>query len=244
MASPTVQATNESSTNTAGTSHTVNLPAFTGGSAANDIGKLLMVFLNKGSTAATVNALGGWNELADENLGNGLYIAWRKVDGTEGSTITLTTSGTTRSAEITYLIAGAKDPSVQPPEIAGATATGASVNPDPPSVTPTGGSRDYLFIACAGMDGEEADDDTWANTPPSNYLPNPPLQKSCGTAGVNLGGKIMVASRALTAASDDPDTFNVDVSANWRAQTVVVHPSTSLPPPPLFRGWRAHMLCR
>lgn len=225
MASPAVAATNKSSTNNAGTTHTVNLPAFTGGSAANDIGQLLLVVLDKGSTAATINALAGWNELLDENSGNGLYVAWRKVDGTEGSTITLTSSASTRSAEITFRISGAADPAVTPPTV-GTTSSGTSATPDPPASSTPPSSKDYLFIAIAGMAGEEADDDTWGNTPPTNYLPSPPLQKACGTAGTNLGGLILAASRQLTTGSaQDPGTFGVDVSAAWRAQTLLVHPA-------------------
>lgn len=219
MASPSVVTTAESSTNTAGTSHTVTMPS---GVVSGD---LLIVTLDKGSTAATVNALAGWSELIDENLANGLYIACRWADGTEGASITLTTSGSTRSAEITYRIRGAQHPNEQLPELNGTTASGTSATPDPPAAVMTGGSKDYLVIACAGMAGEEIDDDTWGNTPPTNYLPNPPLQKSCGTAGTNLGGLILGASRQLTASSDNPGTFGVDVSAAWRAQTITVHPA-------------------
>lgn len=218
MASPTVAATAESSTNTAGTSHVVTLPT---GITSGD---LLIVMLDKGSTSATVNALTGWTELLDEASANGLYIAYRLADGSEGSSITLTTSASTRSAQIVYRITGAIDPGTQAPQI-GTTATGTSVSPDPPSVTPTGGAKDYLWIAFFGMAGEEADDDTWANTPPTNYTPSPPDQKSCGTAGTNLGGLIAVASRQLNASTENPGTFNVDVSAAWRAQTIAVHPN-------------------
>jgi hypothetical protein len=218
VAFPVVQATNKSATSTAGTSHTVNLPASI---AAGD---LLIVLLDKGSTAATVNALAGWTELLDENSGNGLYIAYRKADGTEGATITLTTSANTRSAEITYRISGAQDPAIQAPEI-GTTGTGTSATPDPPTCTPTGGTKTYLWIAVAGMAGEEADDDTWSNTPPTNYLPSPPLQKSCGIAGTNLGGLITAASFGASASSQDPGTFGVDVSAAWRSQTIAIHPA-------------------
>lgn len=219
---PSVAATNESSTTSAGTSHVVSLP---GSIAAGD---LLLVVMNIGSTAATINALTGWTALLDEGVASGLYLAYREADGTEGASITLTSSASTRDATITFRITNAQDPAVQAPQI-GTTATGSSTTPDPPAITPTGGAKDYLFIACAGMAGEEADDDTWANTPPTNYLPSPPLQKSCGVAGTNLGGLIMAASRELNASTENPGTFAVDVTNGWRAQTIAVHPA----PPPL-----------
>jgi len=215
---PVVAATNESTTSTAGTSHIVSLPT---GITAGD---LLLVCLDKGSTSATVDALAGWTELLDEASANGLYIAYRKADGSEGSTITLTTSASTRSAEITFRITGAQDPAIQPPEI-GTTATGTSATPDPPAAVMTGGSKDYLVIAFAGMAGEEADDDTWGNTPPTNYSPTPPLQKTGGTVGTNLGALAIAAYRQLTASSENPGTFGVDVSAAWRAQTITIHPA-------------------
>lgn len=220
MASPVVQQAIESSTNTAGTSHVVTLPTATAGD-------LLLIILDKGSTAATINAHASLTELLDENNANGLYIAYRWMDGTEPASYTLTSSASTRTARIAYRISGAANPATQAPQIA-TTATGTSATPDPPSITPPS-SKDYLFIAFFGQAGEEADDDTWVNTPPTNYTPSPPRQKSCGTAGTNLGGKIGAAERQLTTGSaENPGTFGVDVSAAWRAQTIIIHPTTDV----------------
>ena len=216
MAFPTVETTAESATATAGTNHVITLPS---GIAA---GNLILILMDIGSTAATINAHADYSELLDENAGNGLKILYRYATGGE-SNPTLVTSASTRSATIAYRISGAAL-SGRLPEFAAATATGTSTTPDPPTVTPTGGAKDYLYIAFFGMAGEEADDDTWANTPPTDYLPSPPLQKSCGTAGTNLGGLIAAASRQVNASSANPGTFAVDVSAAWRAQTIAVHP--------------------
>lgn len=223
MASPVVAGTAESSTNTAGTSHVLNWT----GLGTVSAGDLLIIILDKGSTAATINSHADWTELLDENQANGLYIAYRWATGGETAP-TLTSSASTRSAEITYRITGAADPAVTPPAI-GTTASGSSTTPDPPSVTPPS-SKDYLFIAFYGAAGEEADDDTWSDTPPANYTPSPPRQKACGIAGTNLGGMIAAAERALTTGSaENPGTFAKDVSAAWRAQTIIIHP-----PPPTF----------
>lgn len=217
MAFPVVQQVVENSTPTAGTSHVINLPTATAG-------QLLLIILDKGSTAASVNAHASLTELLDEALANGLYIAYRWMDGTEPASYTLTTSASTRSASMAYRISGAENPATQAPQI-GTTATGTSATPDPPAVTPTGGAKDYLWIPFVGMAGEEADDDTWSNTPPTSYTPSPPRQKACGIAGANLGGLITSAERALNASTENPGTFNVDVSAAWRAQTVVIYPA-------------------
>jgi hypothetical protein len=42
--------------------------------------------MDKGSTSATVDAETGWTELLDEASANGLYIAYRVADGSEGTT--------------------------------------------------------------------------------------------------------------------------------------------------------------
>jgi hypothetical protein len=221
VAAPVVEQVVESSTNTAGTSHTVTLPTATAG-------QLLLVLLDKGSVSATINAHASLTELLDEASANGLYIAYRWMDGSEPSTYTLTSSANTRSAVLAYRISGAANPASVAPQI-GTTATGTSATPDPPASATPPSSKDYLFIAFAGMAGEEADDDTWGNTPPTNYTPSPPRQKACGTAGTNLGGLILAAERALTTGSaENPGAFGVDVSAAWRAQTVTVHPDLNV----------------
>jgi hypothetical protein len=219
-----VATTAESSTNTAGTSHVITLPS---GIAAGD---LILICLDKGSTAATIDAHADYQELLDENSANGLYIAYRYAAGGE-SNPTLTTSASTRTATITLRIVGAENPATQAPEIAASTATGTSATPDPPQSATPPSTNDYLFVAFFGQAGEEADDDTWVNTPPTNYGPTPPLQKSCGTAGTNLGGKIGLAYRLLnTGAAQDPGTFGVDVSAAYRAQTIMIHPASGAAP--------------
>jgi hypothetical protein len=219
VAFPVVEGVSESSTNTAGTSHAVTLPA---NIAESD---LVLIIMDIGSTAATLNALTGWTELLDENVANGLKIIWYTGSGVP-SNPTFTSSASTRSACIAYRISGA-DKTVTP-QIA-TTATGTSATPNPPNSATPPSTKDYLFIAFFGQAGEEADDDTWVNTPPTNYTPSPPRQKSCGTAGTNLGGKIGAAERQLnTGSAQDPGTFGVDVSAAWRAQTIIVHPA---PPP-------------
>ena len=217
MAFPAVQQAIESATATAGTNHVVTLPTATAG-------QLLLIILDKGSTSATINAHASLTELLDEASANGLYIAYRWMDGTEPASYTLVSSASTRDATIAYRISGAVNPAAQAPQI-GTTGAGTSATPDPPASAAPGSTKDFLFIAFAGMAGEEADDDTWGNTPPTNYTPSPPRQKSCGIAGTNLGGLILSAERQLnTGVAQDPGTFGVDVSAAWRSQTVTIHP--------------------
>lgn len=217
MAFPAVAGTAETAVTTAGTSHAITLP---GSIAAGD---LLVLWLAKGSTPATWDALAGWTELLDENFASGLFIAYRWATGGD-SNPTFTSSGATRSATIAYRITGAEDPATTPPEI-GTTASGSGTNPDPPSLTLGGGvARDYLVLTGFARNGEEADDDTWTTAAPTNYTNL--LQKACGVAGTNLSGMIAVAERQVNTAVENPSTFTV-ATGGWRAQTVGIHPAAA-----------------
>lgn len=224
MAFPVVEATAESATATAGTSHIVSLPA---GIVS---GELILILSAKGSTAATFNALAGYSELVDENAANAFTIWAHQGDGTEGATVTFTSSASTRSAEVSYRISGAQPLATQAPELS-TVATGTSVNPNATTCTPTGGARDYLWITTFAMAGEQADDDTLVTATPTNYTNT--LEKTCGVAGTNLGGMIASAERQLNAASEDAGAWTAIDNAAWRAYTIAVHPAPPQPPPVL-----------
>jgi hypothetical protein len=216
MASPAIVGSPaETAISTANTSHVVNLPSGTSGN-------MFLAVMSKGSqgTTPSVNSLTGWNELLDEAIVLGLYIAWKAVDGTEGATTTFTLSSATRGAWVVYEISGA---TTSPAPQVGTTATGSSVNPNPPSVTVTGGSKDILAFAMFGMAGEQADDDTLVTTFPTNYTDGQ-AEITCGVAGTNLGGMCGAAARQVTTSAEDPGTFTAIDNAAWRAQTIVVHP--------------------
>lgn len=223
MAFPGVEQVVENSTVTASTNHTINLPTATAG-------QLLLIVLSKGTPAntATIDAHSELTELLDENVSLGLYVAYRLMDGTEPSSYTLVTSASIRTASLVYRVSGTADPASVAPQI-GTTGTGTSATPDPPSSATPPSTKDYLFITFYGAAGEEADDDTWSDTSPSNYTPSPPRQKACGTAGTNLAGLIAAAERQLnTGSAENPGTFAKDVSAAWRSQTITIHPNLNV----------------
>lgn len=217
MASPTVATSATSATSTAGTNHVVTLPASI---AAGD---LILICMSLGSTSATLNTHADYTELLDENAAVGLKILYRWAAGGE-SNPTFVSTASTRDATVALRITGALNPATQPPEI-GTTSTASSAAPDPPAVTPTGGSKDYLFITFCGSAGEQADDGTYCTSFPTSYVVAN-LQKTCGVAGTNLGGMIALAGRQLTASTDNPGVFAVSENATWRAQTIAVHPTS------------------
>lgn len=219
MAFPTVQTQATSATSTAGTNHVVTLPT---GIAAND---LILILMDIGSVAATLNPHADYIELLDENSANGLKILYRYAAGGETNP-TLVSSASTRDATVTYRISGAINPATQAPQI-GTTSSGANANPDPPTCTPTGGAKDYLWVTFCGSAGEQADDGTFCTAFPTNYA-DAQAEKTCGVAGTNLGGLIAAATRQANAASENPGTFTISETLGWRAQTIAIHPA---PPP-------------
>jgi hypothetical protein len=207
---PAVQATNTSGHSSNVTSHTVNLP--TGINA----GDLLIVFFScDGNETVTWPTVDGWASIFNQTNANTLDIGYKIADGTEGSTITVGTGTTEQSAHISYRITG--HDSAQAPE-ASAGATGNSTSPNPDSLAPTGGAKDYLWIAVEGNDQGDA-----ASAYPTNYT-----NGQTNNIGTNNGANVAVARRALNASSEDPGTFTIP-SEEWIACTVAVHP---VPPTP------------
>lgn len=218
MASPVVEQVVESATTTAGTSHTITAPTWT----AN---QLLVIVLDKGSTAATISQSSGptVTEILDENAANGLYAAYRFMQAGDSGNIVLTSSASTRTASGALRISGASR--TVAPVIASATSTtGSSTTPDPPATTSPVATRDCLVIAFCGSAGEQADDETYVTNFPANYTGQ--VEKTCGVAGTNLGGMIGAASRAVSAmsAAENPGTFTVSENNSWRANTILIYP--------------------
>jgi hypothetical protein len=216
MASPSVAqtATSESSTN-ADTSHTITLP----GSLTT--GNTLIVCFgcdgNEGGNVGWPDA--SWNELCDLSVGTGevtLAVAWHKVTGSEGASITVTTVGGEGSRHAVYEISGAADPDVAPPEIQ--TSTGDSLNPDPPSITASLTGYDNMFIAVCGSDRRTVtvfptncpdSQMKFAGAPPAGYA-------DCG-----------MASDQLTQDTFDPDTFTLGNVDEWVCATLAVYPTAA-----------------
>lgn len=100
MASPAVQTTATSQhdgSNT--TSHVVSLPS---GIVSGNL--LVVNFCNDGNAAVTFPA--GWTKFLDIAQSNDVRLssAYRQADGTEGSTITVTTASNERSGHTAYRI--------------------------------------------------------------------------------------------------------------------------------------------
>lgn len=220
MAAPTVAGTPATTSDqTASLSHSVNLPASI---AAGET--LVVVVASKALTGEA--AITGWTRFADVALVTGsnasLHAFWKKATGSEGATATLTfTTTSTRVAVIAYRVTGATDPTVTPPEATTASLAN-SINPDPPSITPSGGPKDFLIFA-----GFSSSHGRITSAVPTNYGSGQTAGPNNGTA-TNIGGG--VAQRALTAATtEDPGTFTTTGTAveETASVTIAIHPAAA-----------------
>lgn len=216
MASPVVAATNEGALTTAGTSHAITMPS---GISAGD---LLFVFFG----TAAITDVTNWQTFTElfGSASSSVFGGYKVAAG--GDTLTLTTAASTKSAHLTYRITGAADPGTQAPEWQESSGTGTTPNPDP--ISPTGGSKDYLFVQFLHQAGEEADDDTWCNSGPSGYTftsAGAGFQKTSGTGGAASSNcSVASAHRQATTATEDAGTWSVDLSLAWICETVAFHP--------------------
>lgn len=171
--------------------------------------------------AGTLNPLAtGWTRIVNANRSVGPAIAafWREVDGTEGSTITVTLSSADVSAHAAIEISGAEDPDTSPPEV-GTAAQGNSSTPNPPSVTPSGGQADYLWVPIVGVFGTGSG----ISAGPSGY--SNLLTSGQGTTWPYT--TFAMDWRGNDAASEDPGTFTADSSRDWVTNTIAVYPASA-----------------
>lgn len=161
----------------------------------------------------------GWTELASHAVSNltsnnpRATLVYRLADGTEGTSLAVTTAAGTPSAHLSYRISGH---GTQAPEVALNDHAGLPVTqPEPPALTPTGGAQNYLWLALAGMRVSPA------LTYPTNYLTG--VSSGSLTPG---GGSFMGAQRQLNSASEDPGFFTVEMGRYGVAFTVAIYPAT------------------
>jgi hypothetical protein len=215
VAFPTVLTENGGTNTTPGTSHDINLPASI---AAGDL--LLAAIATDRSSTTTWPA--GWTEL-DDGLNsastNALSIAYRIADGTEGSTVTVTTSASGATAHRSWRIAG-HDPGT-PPEVA-AQGGLASVNPNPPVLNPGAWAvEDTLWFALASWRAGAT-----VSAYPSGYGSG--VSSVAASGGGSNGVGVAGARDINTTSQVNPPTYTISSSNAWRAATVGVRPRTQI----------------
>lgn len=217
MATPNVAAVNGGNTGADVTSHVINLPT------GIVPGYLLLAFVVfSGTPTATWPT--GWTEVFSANAAAGqcrLQCRYRIAESGDGPSITVTTNVAQASAHTTYLISGTDGVTN-----VGNAATNTSNAPDPPSLAPSWGAKDTLWLAACGNDNGNRT----ASAAPPSYTN---LRNDNSPGGTGVGVNLATARRALNAASDDPGTFTLSASATWIANVVAVEPAAMRPAPPV-----------
>lgn len=207
-ASLAIATTNTYSNAVAATSHPVDLPS---GITAGD---LLLVFFSSHNTAS-VTTPSGWTALISKINSDAFYVFAKIADGSEGSTVSVVIPSTRVAAAVSYRITGARN-GVTSSEIAVSSAVDASTaTPDPPSLTPSWGSSENLWIALTFT----IDATFTFSSYPTNYsLGQNNVIVGSGSAGSGLS----VAARLFTATSEDPGVFTTVTARNRSTYTLAV----------------------
>lgn len=180
-----------------------------------DVGDLLLAFSSL-RNAGTWTVPTDWTEF-DAQAGGGtvgeLSLFYKIVDGTELGQATWTASVGSTAAWITHLITDWHG--TTPPE--SDTADGDATNADPPTLTPSWGSADTLWIAVASNSATTG-----------GFTAAPTDYGDLHSNGASSGGSeasIATATRELAATSDDPGAFTPNSNRFWAAATVAIRPA-------------------
>ncbi len=189
------------------TSHSITMPADV---AVGDI--ILVLFSVDGSPTISVNTgVSGSNwtlgtQASNSTVVKGVY-AWKVAEGSD--VLTLTTSASEQSSHISYCIKNHGS------AVEGASANGSSTNSNPPSLTPSWGSADNLWIAT-----RHGDSTVLATVPPSNFT-SLYSEAASGTSGASTSS----AHRKHTNSVLDPGTFTSSTE-QWVSFTIAVKPGS------------------
>lgn len=211
---PVVAATT-SSESSATSSHTVNLPS------GISSGHLLTIHITCRNSTLPITFPAGWTQIGSDYTSGGVASShninadyYRIADGGEGATITVTTGGGGNAcASVSNRITGHHASSA--PE-GGTPASATSANPNPPSLSPSWGAEDTLWIARAGVVG----------TRTTSVYPYPDGNANIQSSGSNTV-TLTYCEQDENASSDDPGTFTVSLSDNWAAQTIAIRPAAA-----------------
>lgn len=215
MAFPQVLSVAHSQTSTENTSHTVTMPS---GVASGD---LLVAFIAENGAHAGASAPvfpAGWTRVLDGNANN-VTAAWayKVSDGTEGASITVTTTDSEQTASTVYRIEG-HDSSTTAPQSLTYFNSGTNNTPNADNLTPTGGAKDYLWLWCCG-----ADSGYIITTLPASFTN---LETSDSGSGANTSAAMSTGRMELNAASHNAAAATLEGSEGYLCCTVAVHPGT------------------
>ena len=210
---PVVSDSASSQEDIAVTTHMVSLPP---NIEPNEM--LLVGFAIDGEPDLVTAWTTGWyKQVAVRTVGGNamLLILLRYADGTEGSSITVTTSTTRMSVHWAYRI-GCYERHAAPQY---ATDIPSGTTPSGPLLDPRGwGTEEILWINAV------ASDSAFVTAFPADY-PDNQINRFNSDIGIE------VCTRSLEAASEDPGPYTVNVSTNNAAATIAIRPIQDTPCP-------------
>ena len=211
MATPVVEeVTTEGFGN--GTSFVVDMPATVN---AGDL--LILIFTCEDGNIDTDP--GGWTILSSTGVAQGdMQIYIKDATGSETTATVGVDATTTALSHVWRIQTGTWEGTLATAvDTSSVNDQGNTSSPNPPAVTAGWGSDTNLFITTVGA----RDDAVTVDSYPTNYSGN---QTGTTQGGTNDGCSLGSASRALTAASDDPGTFSLSSSDRTSSFTIVVQP--------------------
>jgi hypothetical protein len=219
---PSVRGSVNTNGSTASSAPVVTLPTY----QAGDV--LFVMF--RVAVAGAVGWPAGWTEVVDASpdaADDQISMAWKRADGADGPAISLSCSNG-KFAAVAFAIQDAFDPAVQPPELS-TVATGTSATqPDATTCTPSGGTKDYLWLTLYSMEGEQ----TGITSYPASYTLGQIFANSgtaaATTTNVTMGG----AARQSSSGAEDAGAWTVaGTRDNWSAYTVAFSPGVPVTTP-------------
>lgn len=195
-----------------GNSRTVTVPT------TNEGDGLIMLACSDDNTVFSAS---GWNvdQQDDDSTFVTTMLAYKTAGASEPTTTTVTTSTSDRHAFRVFRITGA-DFDTQAPEITQSdSGGGGSTTADPASVTPAGGSDDYLYLATIGSDTNSS-----YSAFPSGYINTG--QDESGDSGAQV--RIGWAEKSTTGTTtEDPGAFTISASRRFVCYTVAITPEAA-----------------
>lgn len=226
---PVVQASNTSVQNSSTTSHTVALPA------SIAAGELLVgiVTVQRSSTTTTLNSFitipTGWTALcgsvgpSTDGVDDVVTRIFAKIaTGSEGASVTVTTASRVGTHQ-THRISGHSvsiNGGITGLEC-GTPATGETQDPDPPTLTPSWGAADTLWMAIGSKEGGL----TATPAAPTNFGT---VVHATNDSAATSRTSTTSATRSFNTTVQDPSVIDYsDGGSSWIGFTIAVQPAAA-----------------
>lgn len=209
MAFPTIESVTATVFDSATTAHAVNMPATV------NAGDLLVVLFRLSDDGVSITTPANWTAKSTDITG-ALYM--KIATGSEGGgTVDFVSSVAGGGSAQTYRVSGWYG-DITTTGIAWAAATGTSLTPDPPNLSPGWGTLDIMWLAVMFNNTSRA-----VTGSPANYT------NSTETTDTYDDDTIVSARRALAASSENPGTFQFAAGTDrpWRAITIAIRPAAA-----------------